>query len=464
MEPESFATKTAFDGAIPASAGGYSATAHSAWTAAAVGSESTTPTASSGTIWADSTASTGTTLNKITKSVNNGDSFVIGIDADATVTWDSTAVPSGKALVRREQLDCASIVVGTCYPSYSFRMPQNAILGEVWYAAAKVVVGTTSNALVAGTYYIAVQATVTEPVRHYPTWAGIGGLSSRAGIVSWSWENDGMPTASTTVTTGWTYQATTPAAGWQEAAGVAVAVNVAPSSEVCFDFVSLQNNAGTNAFDLNTLSLDTPAAVTGATAYTASTGAQPTLAAQVTGDQLANLATGLDVSAWCFTAPATGFGYVIVKSGTNLYLPLKVDVASRPRTFPTVAALETDAGDRWSGSVVRKYSDLPRQWADTVPATIDADTSIDTTYLIDEVAVKAQSDPTDDVGAVSIGAFAVLISGSYTSCTEYAEAKLMDTAATPAALSRPTTWLTNFGTVDEATGARNGNSAWAFSW
>ena len=120
----------------------------------------------------------------------------------------------------------------------------------------------------------------------------------------------------------------------------------------------------------------------------------------------------------------------------------------------------TDAGDRWSGSVVRKYSNLGLQWADTVAATVSADTSIDTTYLIDEVAVKAQSDPTDKAGAVSIGAFAVLISGSYTSCTEYAEAKLMDTAA----LSRPTTWLTSFGTVDEATGARNGNSNWAFSW
>ena len=232
----------------------------------------------------------------------------------------------------------------------------------------------------------------------------------------------------------------------------------------------MQNNAGTNAFDLTTLTLETPAEVAQATTYAAGTGAQPTLVAQVTGDQLANLATGLDVSAWCFTAPATGFGYVIVKSGTNLYLPLKVDVsdtdgiATRPRTFPTVAALEADAGDRFAGSVVRKYSDLGRQWADTVAATISADTSIDTTYLIDEVAVKAQSDPTDKAGAVSIGAFAVLISGSYTSCTEYAEAKLMDTAATPAALSRPTTWLTNFGTVDEATGARNGNSAWAFSW
>jgi len=458
MEPESFTTKSAFDLAIPASAAGYSATAHSAWTAAAVGSESTTPTVTSGTVWADTVSTTGSTLNVIAKTVNNGDSFVIGIDADATVTWDSTAVPSGKALVRREQLDCASIVVGTCYPSYSFRMPQNAILGEVWYAAAKVVVGTTSNALVAGTYYIAVQATVDEPVRHYPAWAGIGGMSSRAGIVSWSWANTGMPTSTTAVTTGWTYQSS-PAAGWQEATGVAVAVNVAPSSEVCFDF-----SDSTNAFTLSTLTLETPAAVALATTYAAGTGAQPTLVAQVTGDQLANLATGLDVSAWCFTAPATGFGYVIVKSGTNLYLPLKVDVASRPRTFPTVAALETDAGDRFAGSVVRKYSDLNRQWADTVAAATSADTSIDTTYLIDEVAVKAQSDPLDTAGAVSIGAFAVIISGSYTSCTEYAEAKLMDTATVPAALSRPTTWLTSFGTVDEATGARNGNSNWAFSW
>lgn len=458
MEPESFTTKAAFDLAIPASAGGYSATAHSAWTAATTAqvAASTTPTVTSGTVWADTVSTTGATLNVIAKTVNNGDSFVIGIDADATVTWDSTAVPSGKALVRREQLDCASIVVGTCYPSYSFRMPQNANLGEVWYAAAKVVVGTTSNALVAGTYYIAVQATVTEPVRHYPTWAS---MSARPGIVSWSWANTGMPTASAAVTTGWTYQATTPTAGWQEATGVAVAVNVAPSSEVCFDF-----SDSTNAFTLSTLTLETPAAVALATTYAAGTGAQPTLVAQVTGDQLANLATGLDVSAWCFTAPATGFGYVIVKSGTNLYLPLKVDVASRPRTFPTVAALETDAGDRFAGSVVRKYSDLNRQWADTVAAATSADTSIDTTYLIDEVAVKAQSDPTDTAGAVSIGAFAVIISGSYTSCTEYAEAKLMDTATVPAALSRPTTWLTSFGTVDEATGARNGNSNWAFSW
>lgn len=136
----------------------------------------------------------------------------------------------------------------------------------------------------------------------------------------------------------------------------------------------------------------------------------------MTGDQLATAATALNVAAWCFAAPATGFGYVIVKSGASLYLPIKVNVALRPRAFPTVALLEADAGDRWSGSVVRKYSNLALQWADTVTAA----TSIDTTFLIDEVAVKAASDPTDKAGAVSIGAFAVTIAGSYTSCTEYA--------------------------------------------
>ena len=237
---------------------------------------------------------------------------------------------------------------------------------------------------------------------------------------------------------------------------VPVAVNVAPAQEVCFDF-----SDATNAFTLSTLTLEAAAAVTGATAYTASTGSQPTLVAQVTGDQLANLATGLNVAAWCFTAPATGFGYVIVKSGTSLYLTIKVDVAARPRAFPTVAALETDAGDRWSGSVVRKYSNLGLQWADTVAAA----TTIDTTFLIDEVAVKAASDSSDKAGAVTTGAFAVLIEGTYSSCTEYAEANLKDTAATPAALARPTTWLTSFGSVHSTTDiARNGASTWAFSW
>lgn len=181
----------------------------------------------------------------------------------------------------------------------------------------------------------------------------------------------------------------------------------------------------------------------------------------MTGDQLATATTGLDVSAWCFTAPAAGFGYVIVKSGT-LYLPIKVDVTARPRAFPTVAALVADAGDRWSGSVVRKYSDLGRQWADSTSTT---STTIDTTFLIDEVAVKAASDSEEKATALSVGAFAVTIAGTYDSCTEYAEANLMDTATTPAALARPTTWLTSFGDVHRTTDiARNGASTWAFSW
>lgn len=221
MEPESFTTKSAFDLAIPASAAGYSTittAVHAAWTAAAVGSEAVTPAKTTGTVWADSTTAASTTsssaINTITASVKNGDSFVVGIDADATVTWDADAVPSGLGLVRREQLDCASFTQGTCFPAYSFRVPQNAAKDAVYYAAAKVVVGTTSNLLVAGTYYIAVQATVTEPFRHYPTWAGIGGMSSRPNTVSWSWANTAMPTSTTAATNGWLFDATAKTAGW----------------------------------------------------------------------------------------------------------------------------------------------------------------------------------------------------------------------------------------------------------
>jgi len=40
-----------------------------------------------------------------------------------------------------------------------------------------------------------------------------------------------------------------------------------------------------------------------------------------------------------------------------------------------------------------------------------------------------------------------------------------DTADTPAALKRPTKWLTSFGSVHSATDfSRVGNSDWAFSW
>jgi hypothetical protein len=72
-------------------------------------------------------------------------------------------------------------------------------------------------------------------------------------------------------------------------------------------------------------------------------------------------------------------------------------------------------------------------------------------------------------GAVTVGAFAVAITDAgFTSCTEYAEAAMFDTAATPVALTRPTTWLTSFGSVDDpataTTNARNGASQWAFSW
>lgn len=221
MEPESFATLAAFTAAIPASAAGWAPqlpTVMGGWTKAAVGSEAVTPLVTATNIWADSATTASTTassaLNKIAVNVNNGDSFVIGIDAAATVTWVATAVPANKGLVRREQLDCAAIVIGTCYPAYSFRMPQNAVTGNVHYAAAKVVVAATSNSFVAGTYYIAVQATVTEPVRHYPTWASL--KAARPAAITWSWKNENMPTtaAPAAANNGWTIDATAKVDGW----------------------------------------------------------------------------------------------------------------------------------------------------------------------------------------------------------------------------------------------------------
>jgi len=243
--------------------------------------------------------------------------------------------------------------------------------------------------------------------------------------------------------------ATDLAAGWHEKASNLFAANVAPDAEACFDFS-----------EFTSPELVAPAAVSGGTAYTGTTGSQPAIAAQVTSAQLAN--TDVGVKAWCFTAPASGFGYVIVKTG-NWYLPIKINTAGRERAFPTVAAFTDDAGDRWSGSVHRVYNDLPKQWADTPTG---ATPKITTNFLIDEVAVKKASDGTDATAAVDVGAFAVIISGNaYKKCTEYAEASMEDTADTPAALKRPTPWLTNFGSVHSATDfSRVGNTDWAFSW
>jgi len=80
-------------------------------------------------------------------------------------------------------------------------VPQNAILGAKYYAAGKAVVsGADSNSLAIGTYYFSVIATVTEPVRHYPTWLA---MSARSAI-TYSWANTGMPDATTTAgNNGW---------------------------------------------------------------------------------------------------------------------------------------------------------------------------------------------------------------------------------------------------------------------
>lgn len=352
-------------------------------------------------------------------------------------------------------------------------MPLAANTGDKYYAAFKAVLDTASNGLAIGTYWVSIEGTVTAPIRHYATWTSLSAGAGAREAVMWSFKNlltqtqvddanaitgagtstkmDSTVTAATTQGFNkqwWLSKAATDIAdGWHESATNLFAANVAAGAEACFDFT-----------EFTSPSLVTAAVATGGTAYTATTGSQPAIAAQVTTAQLANAAVG--EKAWCFTAPASGFGYVIVKTG-DWYLPIKISTAARERAFPTVAKFSADAGDRWSGSVHRVYSDLARQWADTPSG---ATPTINTNFLIDEVAVKKASDGSDAAAAVDVGAFAVVINGAK-KCTEYAEASMLDTADTPAALKRPTTWLTSFGSVHSATDfSRVGNDKWAFSW
>ena len=91
--------------------------------------------------------------------------------------------------------------MGALYPSFSFRVPQAATIGAKYYAAGKAVAAAASNSLAIGTYYFSVIATVTEPVRHYSTWAAMS--TDRTGAITYSWANTGMPTASVSKTNGW---------------------------------------------------------------------------------------------------------------------------------------------------------------------------------------------------------------------------------------------------------------------
>ena len=353
-------------------------------------------------------------------------------------------------------------------------MPLAANTGDKYYAAFKAVVASASNDLAAGTYWVSIEATVTAPIRHYATWTSLAGARTAA---KWSFKNLDTQTkvddailitggTGTSTKMDSTVAASTDQgfnkqwklkkvaddvkAGWQDAASNLFSANVAAGAEACFDFTEFASPSLVAATKADS------------SAFTATTGLQPAIAAQATTAQLAN--ADVAVKAWCFTAPASGFGYVIVKTG-DWYLPIKINTAGRERALPTVAAFIADAGDRWSGSVHRVYTDLSKQWADT-PA--GATPKINTNFLIDEVAVKKASDGTDAAAAVDVGAFAVRITNpgnTFTKCTEYAEDKMEDTADTPAALKRPTKWLTNFGSVHSATDfSRVGNSDWAFSW
>jgi len=194
LSPEIWETKTAFDGALPLSAKTYTQDKVT-WTAGVATAPAAATGATPATAWAANTATPATgasTNNQIKRDVQNGNSFVIAIDHDlGTVTWESTAVPTGKALERREQLTCtfAKVATGTtdCIPSWSFRMPLAAATGEKYYAAFKAVVGADSNGLTAGTYWVSIEGTVTAPVRHYATWTD---MTARA-AVKWSFTNVG---------------------------------------------------------------------------------------------------------------------------------------------------------------------------------------------------------------------------------------------------------------------------------
>jgi hypothetical protein len=421
----------------------------------AVTTDSTTPllTASLTTAW----AANANVKNSITANVNNGDSLVVALDHKfSAVEWLAPGTAGLNELELRERTECpvfAGSSGGTpCVPAFGFRVPVSAKTGEKWYAAMKATVaGATSNNLAVGVYYVAIIATVTAPVRHYTTWSALD--TERTGMIAWRWTSTGMPTSTTLAANGgWTYQASAPAAGWQEDA-TPLNINVAPSQEVCFEFGNI---------DTTTLTKATVAAKTGATAYTASTGAEPTNTARVTGDQLQNAETALQTSAWCFTAPATGFAYINFKSGVNLYLPIKIDTASRPRIFRTSAEVKSDAGERFFGSIHRTYTDLSRQWA-TTPST--ATPTINTDFVVDEVAVKRVSATSDLTNPVSKGVFAVYIEDAgFTKCTEYAATKMLDTKATPTQLARPTTWLSNWAVVSDTSDVARDVTTWAFSW
>jgi len=296
-------------------------------------------------------------------------------------------------------------------------MPTTAAAGEKYYAAFKAVVAASEpNSLTAGTYFVSIEGTVTAPIRHYATWGALSADTTLRSSVMWSFKNlltqTNVDDANTITGAGtstkmdstvaaaewqgfnkqWWFSKTAStdvAAGWQESATNVFAANVAAGAEACFDF---------SEFTSPSLVAATKA---DGTALTAITGLQPAIAAQVTSAQLHN--TDVGVKAWCFTAPASGFGYVIVKT-VDWYLPIKISTSARERAFPTLATFTADAGDRWSGSVHRVYGDLALQWADTPTGTTP---KINTNFLIDEVAVKKASDGTDAAAAVDVGAFSV---------------------------------------------------------
>lgn len=127
LSPEIWETKATFDAALPLSAKTYTAikvdtaTTATKWTVGTATAPAVATGAAAGN-WAPNTATAvapASTNNQIARDVENGNSFVIAIDHElGTLTWENAAVPTGKALERREQLDCTTFgIKGVAAPA-----------------------------------------------------------------------------------------------------------------------------------------------------------------------------------------------------------------------------------------------------------------------------------------------------------------------------------------------------------
>jgi len=209
MAPEIFTDQASFKSGLPSSAKDWSVytnggTSGANWVAdKALTADATTAllTTSLTTPWAASA----TVKNSITANVFNGDSFVVALDhlinPNTGIEWLAPGTAGLNELELRERTACStpalSAATTPCVPAFGFRVPVSAKTGDKWYAAMKATVsGGATNNLANGVYYVAIIATVTAPIRHYPTWSSLD--TERTAMIAWRWTATGMPTSTTT--------------------------------------------------------------------------------------------------------------------------------------------------------------------------------------------------------------------------------------------------------------------------